>query len=72
MSCEHFFCTRVCQKKTRANPQDHLGRENIPDDASMTGLKAPKHKLVASKKIEKLSRIAKIGARGPVNLPRDV
>ena len=38
----------------------------------MTGLKAPKHKLVASKKIEKLPRIAKIGARGPVNLPRDV
>ena len=41
-------------------------------DASMTGLKAPEHKLVASKKIEKLPKIPKICARGPVNLPWDV
>ena len=65
MSCEHFFCTWGCQKEATANPQDHLGRESIPDDASMTGPKAPEHKLVASKKIEKLPRICKIGARGP-------
>ena len=72
MSYEHFFCTRRCQKEARANPQDHSGRESIPDDTSMTGPKVPEHKLVASKKTEKLPRIRKIGARGPANLPRAV
>ena len=72
MSCEHFFCTWGCQKEARANPQDHSGRESMPDDVSMTGLKAPEHRFVANKKIEKLPRISKIGATGPANLPRDV
>ena len=60
MSCEHIFCTWGCQKESRANPQDHSCRESIPDDASMTGLKVPEHKLVANKKIEKLPRILKL------------
>ena len=64
MSCEHFFCTWGCQKEARANPQDHSGTENIPDDASMIGLGPPGHKLVASKKNEKLPKIPKIGAVG--------
>ena len=72
MSCEHFFCTWGCQKEARTNPQDHSVRKSIPDDASITGLKVPEHKLVASKKIKKLPRISKVGARGPANLPRDV
>ena len=63
MSCEHFFCTWGCQKEARANSQDHSRRESIPDDVSKTGPKAPGHKLVASKKIEKLPKIPKIGAR---------
>ena len=50
MSCEHFFCTWGCQKEARANPQDHSGTENMPDDASMIGLEPPEHKLVAIKK----------------------
>ena len=53
MSCEHFFCTWGCQKEARANSQDHSRRETIPDDVSKT----PGHKLVASKKIEKLPKI---------------
>ena len=44
----------------------------MPDDVSMTDLKAPEHRFVANKKIEKLPRIPKIGATGPANLPRDV
>ena len=72
MSREHFFCTWGCQKGARDNPQDHSGRERMPDDASMTGPNESEHKLVASKKIKKLSRIPKTGARDPVNLPRDV
>ena len=72
MSCEHIFCTWEYQKEARVNPQDHSGRESIPDDASITGLKAPEPKLIASKKIEKLPRIRKIGARGPTNLTRAV
>ena len=59
------FCTWWCKKEARADPQDHSGRESIPDDVSMTGLKAPEHKLVVSKKIKKLPRIPKIGTRGP-------
>ena len=35
------------------------------DDASTTGLEAPEHELGGSKKIEKLPRIPKIGARDP-------
>ena len=68
MSCEHFFCTWGCQKEARANSQDHSRRESIPDDVSKTGPKAPDHKLVASKKIEKLPKITKIGARESTNL----
>ena len=64
MSCEHFFCTWGCQKEARANSQDHSRRETIPDDVSKT----PGHKLVASKKIEKLPKIPKIGARDSTNL----
>ena len=64
MSCEHFFCTWGRQKEARANLQDHSGTENIPDDASMIGLEQPEHKLVASKKNEKLPKIPKIGAVG--------
>ena len=64
MSCEHFFCTWGCRKEARANPQDHLGTQNIPDDASMIALEPPEHKLVASKKNEKLPKISKIGAMG--------
>ena len=37
----------------------------MSDDASAKGLGAPEDKLVGSKKIEKLPRIPKIGARGP-------
>ena len=33
MSCEHFFCTWGCQKQARANSQDHLNRESMPNDA---------------------------------------
>ena len=64
MSCEHFFCTWGCQKEARANSRS----ESIPDDVSKTGLKAPGHKLVASKKIEELPKIPKIGARDSTNL----
>ena len=60
MSCEHFFCTWGCQKGAGANPQDHSGMENIPDDASMIGSEPPEHKLVVSKK--KLPKIPQIGA----------
>ena len=63
MSREHLFCTWGCQKKARANWQDHSGRESIPDNVSKTGPKAPDHNLAASKKIEKLPKILKIGAR---------
>ena len=63
MSCKHFFCTWGCQKQARADSQDHSGRESISDDASTTGLRVPEHELVGSKKIEKLPRIPKIGAR---------
>ena len=66
MSCEHFFCTWGCQKETGANSQDHSCRESIPDDVSKTGPKD--HKLVASKKIEKLPKIPKIGVRDSTNL----
>ena len=59
MSCENFFCRWGCGKEARANSQDHSGKESIPDDVSMTGLKAPEHK----KKVEKLPKIPKIGAR---------
>ena len=55
MSCEHFSCTWRCQKEARANPQDHSSTQNIPDDASMIGLKPPGHKL---------PKILKIGAVG--------
>ena len=68
MSCEHFLCTWGCQKETGANSQDHSHRESIPDDVSKPGPKAPDHKLVASKKIEKLQKIPKIGARDSTNL----
>ena len=68
MSCEHFFCTWGCQKEARTNSQDHSRRESIPDDVSKTGPKAPSHKLVASKKIEKLPKIPKIRARHSTNL----
>ena len=61
MSCEHFFCTWGCQKQVRVNS----GRGSMSDDASAKGLRAPEDKLVRSKKIEKLPRIPKIGARGP-------
>ena len=44
MSCENFFCRWGCGKEARANSQDHSGKESIPDDVSMTGLKAPEHK----------------------------
>ena len=43
MSCENFFCTWGCGKEARANSQDHSGKKSIPDDVSMTGLKAPEH-----------------------------
>ena len=72
MSCEHFFCIWGCQKEARANLQDHLCRESIPDDTSMTSLGVPEHKLVASKKTGKLPRIPKIGTRGLANLLSDV
>ena len=52
MSCEHLFYTWRCQKQARANSQDHSGSESIPGD-----------ELVGSKKIEKLPRIPKNGAR---------
>ena len=65
MSCEHFFCTWGCQKQARANSQDHLNRESMPNDASTTGLGAHEHELVVSKKIEKLSRIPRISSRDP-------
>ena len=60
-----FFCTWGCQKQARANSWDHLGRESIPDDASITGLRVHEHELVGSKKIEKLPRIPKIGTKDP-------
>ena len=60
MSSEHFFCTWGCQKEARVNLQGHSGRESIPDGATMTGLKSPEHKLVASKKIEKLPEFLKL------------
>ena len=44
----------------RANSQDH---SSIPDDVSKTGPKAPAHNLVAGKKIEKLPKIPKTGAK---------
>ena len=66
MSYEHFFCKWVCQKETRVNSQDHSGWESIPDDVSKTGPKAPAHNLFASKKIEKLPKIPKIGGRGHI------
>ena len=59
------FCTWGCQKQVRANSQDQSGREGMFDDASTTDLEAPEHELGGSKKIEKLPRIPKIGARDP-------
>ena len=59
------FCTWGCQKQVRANSQGQSGREGMFDDASTTGLEAPEHELGGSKKIEKLPRIPKIGARDP-------
>ena len=50
-------------KRGQANSQDHSGRKSILDDVSMTDLKVPEQKLVASKKIEKLPKIPKIAAR---------
>ena len=67
MSCEHFFCTWGCQKEARANSQDYSSRESMPDDVSKTDQKAPAHNLVASKKIEKLPKISKIGTRDSVS-----
>ena len=63
MSCEHFFCAWGCQKEARPNSQDYSSRESMPDDVSKTDQKAPAHNLVASKKIEKLPKISKIGTR---------
>ena len=60
VSCEHFFCTWGYQKEGRANPQDHLGRESIPDDVSMSGLKAPEHKLVAKKRLKNYQELLKL------------
>ena len=63
MSYEHFFCTWGCQKEARSNLHYHWGMESIPNGVSKTGPKAPAHNLVASKKIEKLPKIPKIGSR---------
>ena len=61
MSCEHFFFIWGCQKQARVNS----GKGSMSDDASAKGLGATEDKLVRSKKIEKLPRIPKIGARSP-------
>ena len=51
-------------KQARANSQDYLGRESIPDDDSTTGLRVPKHELFGSKKIETYQEFLKL-ASGP-------
>ena len=59
MSREHFFCTWGCQKGARTNPQDHSGRKSIPDDASMTGLKAPEHNWLQAKRLRNYQEFLK-------------
>ena len=60
MLFEHFFCAWRCQKEVAANPQDHSGRESMPDDVCKTGSKILARTLATSKRIKRLAKFSEI------------